>query len=276
MSLFAIHSIGHIMSWKLPTNYSTVHANPLAPSTQNGLGLSTRLETIASFVEIGSRIVDIGTDHALLPAALVSKGRAASAIAVDIKPNPIARAAKLISSMNLSHKIQVRLGNGLSVVRPNEADTAIVAGLSGDKIANILANTKTKNLGIQQLIVQPNTNPTFLRQELTRTGWTIINESMVVCGSRSYLIIVLKIGQGSSKLSFEEALLGPILSKNPSERIYRMWVDLMLQRYTHKVRSCEQNKPNATTSLEKARAHWLVFNRAYQDGKCTSNPPRIP
>ena len=47
--------------------------------------LSKRLERIASFVQPGSRVADIGTDHGYVPIWLVQKGVCPSALAMDVR-----------------------------------------------------------------------------------------------------------------------------------------------------------------------------------------------
>ena len=50
--------------------------------------LSKRLERIASFVQPGSRVADIGTDHGYVPIWLVQKGVCPSALAMDVRKAP--------------------------------------------------------------------------------------------------------------------------------------------------------------------------------------------
>lgn len=50
--------------------------------------LSKRLERIASFVQPGSRVADIGTDHGYVPIWLVQKGVCPSALAMDVRKGP--------------------------------------------------------------------------------------------------------------------------------------------------------------------------------------------
>ena len=54
--------------------------------------LSKRLERIASFVQPGSRVADIGTDHGYVPIWLVQKGVCPSALAMDVRKGPLVRA----------------------------------------------------------------------------------------------------------------------------------------------------------------------------------------
>ena len=50
--------------------------------------LSKRLEQVAQLVPEGTRMADIGCDHAYLPIELVKRGRVAHAIGCDINRGP--------------------------------------------------------------------------------------------------------------------------------------------------------------------------------------------
>ena len=47
---------------------------------------------VASFVPEGSRIADIGTDHGYVPIYLAEIGKIKSALAMDVRKGPLARA----------------------------------------------------------------------------------------------------------------------------------------------------------------------------------------
>ena len=92
--------------------------------------LGKRLLKIAEFIPAGSRVADIGTDHAVLPIHLIRSGLASLAIATDINKKPLGKAAENIDAAALSDYITLRLGDGLSCIEPNEVDTIIIAGMS--------------------------------------------------------------------------------------------------------------------------------------------------
>ena len=75
--------------------------------------LSDRLEMIASFVEPGNRLADIGTDHGYVPIYLVQTGRVPSALAMDVRKGPLLRAEEHIREAGLSGRIQTRVSDGL-------------------------------------------------------------------------------------------------------------------------------------------------------------------
>ena len=56
--------------------------------------LSQRLQAIADFVPLGSRVADVGTDHGFLPCYLAQTGQAVQAFACDINAQPLALARK--------------------------------------------------------------------------------------------------------------------------------------------------------------------------------------
>ena len=53
--------------------------------------LSKRLAAIASFVDDGLVVADIGTDHGFLPISLVQEGRVPRALACDVRKGPLPR-----------------------------------------------------------------------------------------------------------------------------------------------------------------------------------------
>ena len=89
--------------------------------------LGSRLAALAAFVPQGTRMADIGTDHAYLPIELVQSDIAVSAVAADVHIGPYQAAKENIKSLGLNNKISVRFGDGLSVLSPGEVDTVVIA-----------------------------------------------------------------------------------------------------------------------------------------------------
>ena len=151
--------------------------------------LDARLRQVADFVRQGSRLADIGTDHALLPTMLVSEGRCPLAIASDIKVGPVAAATRTVETANLTDTVSVRLGDGLSTVSPEETDDIVIAGMGGETIAAILeAAPWTKNERYR-LILQPMTRAEKLRRYLYENGFSIESEAVVRDGRHWYTVL---------------------------------------------------------------------------------------
>lgn len=90
---------------------------------ENRMHLTPRLRTIMQQVPEGARLADIGTDHALIPTALLRRGVIQSAIASDLREGPLDSAARTAKQFEVEHKLSLRLGGGLQTVKPDEADT---------------------------------------------------------------------------------------------------------------------------------------------------------
>ena len=80
------------------------------------INLDSRLSLVASFVRKGSRVADIGTDHAYIPVYLVQTGVSPSAVAADLRKMPLENAKKTIEQYDLSSKISTVLSDGLAVM----------------------------------------------------------------------------------------------------------------------------------------------------------------
>ncbi|MCI8554564.1 MAG: SAM-dependent methyltransferase [Clostridiales bacterium] len=152
--------------------------------------LGPRLACAADLVRPGSRLADVGTDHALLPVSLVRRGVCPSAIASDVRPGPAERARLSVERAGLSSRIQVRVGSGLSVLTPDEADDLVIAGMGGETILSILAASLWIDSSRYRLILQPMSRPELLRRWLRCHGFSILREPAVCAGNRLYTILL--------------------------------------------------------------------------------------
>ena len=151
--------------------------------------LDSRLRLAADFVRSGSRVADIGTDHAHLPTALVSEGRSPFAIASDIREGPVANARHTVEEAGLSHAVSVRLGDGLKTVHPDEVEDIIIAGMGGETIAAILEDAPWVKNARYRLILQPMTRAEKLRAYLFENGFTIAEERVTCVGRHWYTVL---------------------------------------------------------------------------------------
>ncbi len=175
--------------------------------------LDTRLQTVASFVRKGSRVADIGTDHALLPVWLVQNGICPSAIASDIVKGPVAAATRTIEQAGETARIEVRLGDGLSTVQPHEVEDIVIAGMGGETIAAILQAAPWVQDERYRLILQPMTRAEVLRRYLWDTGFDIISETPIQKGRHWYTVLcVAFVGKRQSLVlaAYHVGRLSPI------------------------------------------------------------------
>ena len=141
--------------------------------------LDKRLSCVASMVRRGSRLADIGTDHAYLPVWLVEQGICPAAIASDIGRGPLDSARRTVEAAGLSRQIPCRLGNGLSTLRPDEVEDIAIAGMGGETIAAILEAAPWVKDERFWLILQPMTRAEDLRRWLLKNGFAIRRERLM-------------------------------------------------------------------------------------------------
>ena len=107
------------------------------------MNIGARLEAVAKLV------------HAYLPVWLLQKGQIKAAVAADIAAGPCRAAQTNIGMYGLRDKIEVRMGSGLTVLKPGEADGAVIAGMGGSTIIEILQEAPEVAASLKFLIVQP-------------------------------------------------------------------------------------------------------------------------
>jgi len=197
-------------------------------SMEKSLKLSNRLKKVASFLPKGAYFADIGSDHAYLPCYVCLNDEKAKAIAGEVREGPYNSAIKTVDHFNLNHMIEVRLGNGLEIIKSEDhVQQIVIAGMGGALIKTILEEGKQKLKGIERIIVQPNVSAEIVRTWFMEHHYTLTNETIIRENGHTYEIIVADSGEKPSpynKLLLEKQLLfGPYLLKQQPKEFYIKW-----------------------------------------------------
>ena len=134
-----------------------------------------RIEEIASLVPSCSRLVDVGTDHALLPIAMLKRNVIRTAVGIDKNPGPLVQARINRSNSDLESTLTLNCSNGLSEVALCSEDAVVIAGMGGETIRQILSETSWRGV----LVLQPNRGASKLRGWLYQQGWMATKETLI-------------------------------------------------------------------------------------------------
>ena len=207
--------------------------------------LSNRLSAITDYVSPEDKIIDIGCDHALLDIYIANE-MGKRLIASDIHEGAVNNAAKNIEKYEALSMVDLRLGNGLNVVNPEEINTIIIAGMGYNTIKDILSNSE-KMTNVNKIIVQSNTDVIKLRKFVISLGFMINRERLVKDGDIIYTVI--EFIKGEEKYSYEEIYFGPKILENKDELFKEYYTkkllkyeNLLLQLPGHELRSMLHHK----------------------------------
>lgn len=196
----------------------------------NGHQLSKRLAEVASLIPNGSRIADIGTDHAYLPVHLMLQGKISIAIASDVNEGPLQSAQNQVNSLGLDSVIEVRKGDGLEVIEDGEVDVIVIAGMGAALIVQILNAGLEKLDKVKRIIVQPNVAGNLLRQWFMIHRWELKEERIIEEDRKYYEILMVERGDGlvpyvglAEKEKEQAILMGPFLLKERKQAFIRKW-----------------------------------------------------
>lgn len=151
--------------------------------------LQNRLKTAADLVACGGVCIDIGSDHAYLPAYLISEGICTRGIAADIGQLPLQNARATLCRYGLLDKIELRLSDGLDAFSPKDGDEIIIAGMGGTLITDILSRAPWLKDSSKHLILQPMTHSEEVRRFLSQNDFYIEEERAVCDEGRCYNVI---------------------------------------------------------------------------------------
>lgn len=223
--------------------------------------LSKRLKTIASYISPNTYFADIGSDHGYLACYICQNDDQSRAIASEVREGPFLRTKETVDYYHLSDRIEVRLGDGLTVLNENDPVTEIViAGMGGSLITHILEAGKSNIQRVKKIIVQPNNHAVKLRKFFLENHYTLKHETILEENSKIYEILVAEKTTDSQPyqagIELEKQLLfGPILMKDKSVAFKKKW-----RHEKEKVAKILTQIENTDENIEKIRSFQRQVN----------------
>lgn len=223
--------------------------------------LSARLEAIVQSVRPCRLLADIGTDHGLVPIAVVQRGVAASAIASDLREAPLRVARRNVERARLEGHVTLVQGDGLAELGDRGVDALVLAGMSGDRIVQLCSATPEVLRSAAQLVLQPNSGAHVVRAWARSAGWHLSDERMVASGGQFFLVCAFVRGEGADPAYAmrgwtEPALdrLGPVLLAR-KDAVARRWCVTQRDRLRDLIRDGAPNLDRELAGWQAACDH---------------------
>jgi tRNA (adenine22-N1)-methyltransferase len=192
---------------------------------------------------VGTRLADIGTDHAYLPIALLEEGKINRAVASDLNAGPLESAVANARDKGYAEQIDARLGDGLASLEPGEADTIAIAGMGGLLIAGILETGEAVARSARRLVLQPMNARAELRHYLVTHGYEIVDETLAREGDKFYEIIAAEPTTTTPYRDFDDDL-GRFLLKD--DELTRAFLSHHIGKIERILASLEQSTDDET------------------------------
>jgi tRNA (adenine22-N1)-methyltransferase len=200
--------------------------------------LDARLNAIAGLVPPCEAAADIGADHGYLGAHLLLTGRCDFVRFIDISPDSLEKARRLIGKLRLTGRAEFLVGDGAEPLNA-PVGAAVMAGLGAEVICGIIGRGREK-LGEAQLILSPNLDAPMVRRFLMENGYGITGEALVHQARRFYPVIAAR--PGTACYDRLQLLAGPVLLETRP--------DSLLAYADHRMRVIEKALPGASRGGE--------------------------
>ncbi len=210
-------------------------------------------------------VADVGCDHALVSMACVERKLADHVIAMDVRKGPLSIADHNITEYGFEKSVETRLSNGFERLEIGEADWAIIAGMGGNLMRQILIDGESHLKHGIGLVLQPQSEQDVVRSYLQTSGYIIVDERFLIEDEKFYTIIKAKKDvENNREMDMAELLYGPVLIRKKDPLLLR-FVEL---EYEKKKAIYEALKDQDTESARKRCAqleHMLTLLHIVKD-----------
>ncbi len=174
--------------------------------------MDARLETCLSLFVPGDTGADIGTDHGLLPCAILQRNLCRQMIFSDISPSALDHARHQVRRLALEERAVFRLSDGLDALdRP--VCCISITGMGGTHMAELLTRNP-RHLNQTPLVLCAHSDVPVIRRAILRIGYHFTRE--VLTRDRGRFYIVMRAEYGHAAQDEDELDFGSLMYHQPS------------------------------------------------------------
>ncbi len=191
------------------------------------MNLTPRLDKISKEIPSCECIADVGTDHAYLVINLLDSGKINRAIVSDVVDGPVNNAKKTVKKFGYSEVVDVRKGSGFEPYKIGEVNGAVIAGMGGTLIVEIIDAHLKFAQSLDFMILQPMVASDTLRKYLENNNFQIVDEFIEIEGNRIYEILKVKTGymKIQNPLQYELGVFLPHKNDEKVKRFFKSKID---------------------------------------------------
>lgn len=168
-----------------------MHSN-MYQSKRREAVLSPRLRCALTLLSGVGVLADIGCDHGKFGVQALKEGLCKAVIASDISAPSLNKARLLAEKCGLEARFESRLCGGFDGYAEGEADSAVLLGMGGELIADILESGKACSHSLSRIVMQPMRGEAELREYLYKNGYHILDEAICLDAGRYYQLIAAR------------------------------------------------------------------------------------
>lgn len=153
---------------------------------------SKRVNIISGLIENCSCLLDVGCDHGYVCILCCENEKASKAVASDINPGPLRKAAANIKLAGLCDRIDTVLSDGMKGIS-EKFDAVCICGMGGLLIRDILIGGSARLDSVKQMVLGPHSEIASLREYIAYdTPFYIRSETVLKEDGKFYTLLDIK------------------------------------------------------------------------------------
>jgi len=226
--------------------------------------LTAAAELLAEQLPQQACVADIGCDHGRLSCGLLQQHAGWRCIAADVSAPSLEKARQLAQFTGLSNRVDVRCGNGLSVLQEGEADAVVLCGMGGELIVELLEAAPFCVNTLSLAVFQPMRGVEELRCWLYERGWHIISDRVVRDAGRLYQVFSArppKVGEDRQRIPLgfpQECFHLGYKAFETHDALFFELVDLQMQQLMHRLKTAQGTRGEAELLARKQQLDMIL------------------
>lgn len=153
-----------------------------------------RLMEIVNIIDRGKNVIDVGTDHGLVPLYLAKNGISKDILATDISSPSLKKLEDKLDD-DLRKIIKTKVTDGFKGIDKKENQVAIIAGMGGNTIIDIIDDSLDFVKNLDYMVLASNIATEKLRSYLNKNNFKITRDFLTFEHGKYYDILKVSYGK---------------------------------------------------------------------------------